>query len=61
MEYNLELSDPHQFEYGTPEDDLLNTESPTTMPTTYVIAQIQEKNEEIEKLKISLEECNVLD
>ena len=31
------------------------------MPTTYVIVQIREKNREIEKIKISLEECNVLD
>ena len=40
MEYNPELFDPHQFDYGTPEDDLPNTEIPTAVPTTYVIAQI---------------------
>ena len=47
VEYNLELFDPHQFDYGTLEDDLPNTEVPTTMPTTYVIDQIQEKYREI--------------
>ena len=61
MEYNPELFDPHEFDYGTPEHDLPNTEIPATIPTTNVIAQIPEKNREIEKLKISLEECNVLD
>ena len=54
MEYNPELFDPHKFDYGTIEDDLPNTEVPATMPTTYVISQIQEKNREIEKLNIAL-------
>ena len=41
VEYNLELFYLHQFDYGTPVDDLPNTEIHTTVSTTYVISQIQ--------------------
>ena len=61
VEYNPELFDSHQFDYGTPEYDLANTEVPATMPTIYLISQIKEKKREIENLNISLEEYNALD
>ena len=62
VEYNSDLFNLHQFDYGTPEDDLPNLEIPITMPTTSSSEKIiQEKNKEIEELGTEVEEYKDLD